>query len=103
MTIAVTMGIKQQNNKKITIVFGSFPSSCPSKSATERDLKDMLSPSLSIYCLLSYRSTELAKMSGLSGISDIIGDMVAKGEINLEDAGLTPGEADQLVHRGIIR
>ena len=42
-------------------------------------------------------------MSGLSGISDIIGDMVAKGEINLEDAGLTPGEADQLVHRGVIR
>ena len=28
-------------------------------------------------------------MSGLSGISDIIGDMVAKGEIDLEDAGLT--------------
>ena len=42
-------------------------------------------------------------MSGLSGISDIIGDMVAKGEINLEEAGLTEREADQLVRRGAIR
>ena len=42
-------------------------------------------------------------MSGLSGISDIIGDMVAKGEINLEDACLTQREADHLVKRGAIR
>ena len=42
-------------------------------------------------------------MSGLSGISDIIGDMVAKGEIDLEDASLTKREADHLVKRGAIR
>ena len=53
--------------------------------------------------LFYFRSTELAKMSGLSGISDIIGDMVAKGEIDLEDAGLTQREADRLVKRGAIR
>ena len=53
--------------------------------------------------LFYFRSTELAKMSGLSGISDIIGDMVAKGEIDLEDAGLTQREADHLVKRGAIR
>ena len=46
---------------------------------------------------------ESAKISGLSGISDITGDMVAKGEIDLEDAGLTQREADHLVERGAIR
>ena len=42
-------------------------------------------------------------MSGLSGISDIIGDMVAHGEIDLEDAGLSKQEADRLVQRGVIK
>ncbi|XP_060600361.1 uncharacterized protein LOC132753839, partial [Ruditapes philippinarum] len=48
-------------------------------------------------------SVELAKLSGLSGISDIIGDMVAKGDIDLEDVGLSRREADRLVQRGAIR
>ena len=50
-----------------------------------------------------YRSTELAKVSGLSGISDIIGDMVAKGDIDLNDVGLSAREAERLVQRGAIR
>lgn len=50
-----------------------------------------------------YRSVELAKLSGLSGISDIIGDMVARGDIDLEDVGLSRREADRLVQRGAIR
>ncbi|KAL4235812.1 hypothetical protein ACF0H5_004202 [Mactra antiquata] len=48
-------------------------------------------------------SVELAKLSGLSGISDIIGDMVAKGDIDLNDVGLSKTEAERLVNRGIIR
>ncbi|XP_053394280.1 ciliogenesis and planar polarity effector 1-like isoform X3 [Mercenaria mercenaria] len=48
-------------------------------------------------------SVELAKLSGLSGISDIIGDMVAKGDIDLDDVGLSQREANRLVQRGAIR
>lgn len=48
-------------------------------------------------------SQELAKLSGLSGVSDIIGDMVAKGEIDLDDVGLSRREAEKLFQRGIIR
>jgi len=56
-----------------------------------------------LYFYPSRRSAELARMSGLSGISDIIGDMVAQGEIDLEDVGLSKHEADRLVQRGIVR
>jgi polyhydroxyalkanoate synthesis regulator phasin len=38
-------------------------------------------------------------MSGLSGISDIIGEMVEKGAINLEEAGFTENEAMRLADR----
>ena len=60
---------------------------------------------LQIIFMICYfiRSSELAKLSGLSGISDIIGDMVAKGDIDLDDVGLTTAEADRLVQRGAIR
>ncbi|XP_062574969.1 ciliogenesis and planar polarity effector 1-like isoform X1 [Saccostrea cucullata] len=42
---------------------------------------------------------ELVKMSGLSGISDIIGEMVEKGDIDLEEAGFTENEALKLAER----
>jgi len=58
---------------------------------------------LTYVTIIIYRSVELAKVSGLSGISDIIGDMVAHGEIDLEDAGLSKQEADRLVQRGVIK
>ncbi|XP_052775729.1 ciliogenesis and planar polarity effector 1-like isoform X2 [Mya arenaria] len=64
-------------------------STARSRKSTKEDRKEL--------------STELAKLSGLSGISDIIGDMVAQGEINLDDVGLSRREADRLVQRGIIR
>ncbi|XP_064607182.1 ciliogenesis and planar polarity effector 1-like isoform X2 [Liolophura sinensis] len=39
------------------------------------------------------------KVSGLSGISDIIGEMLAEGGIDLSEAGLSPEEAKQLTRR----
>ena len=36
-------------------------------------------------------------MSGLSGISDIIGEIIAEGGIDLEEAGLSPREANRLI------
>ncbi|XP_052090443.1 uncharacterized protein LOC127727068 isoform X2 [Mytilus californianus] len=44
-------------------------------------------------------SQEIARISGLSGISDIIGEMVQKGDIDLEEAGFEPEEAKFLVHQ----
>ena len=45
----------------------------------------------------------MVRMSGLSGISDIIGEMVRKGDIDLEEAGFEPEEAkfiaDKIKHR----
>ena len=38
-------------------------------------------------------------MSGLSGISDIIGEMVEKGDIDLEEAGFSQNEAVKLAER----
>lgn len=38
-------------------------------------------------------------MSGLSGISDIIGEMVEKGDIDLEEAGFTEREAVKLAEK----
>ena len=39
------------------------------------------------------------KISGLSGISDIIGEMVEKGDIDLEEAGFEPDEAQFIVEK----
>ncbi|XP_021376995.1 uncharacterized protein LOC110465482 isoform X2 [Mizuhopecten yessoensis] len=44
-------------------------------------------------------SPDLVGMSGLSGISDIIGEMVQRGEIDLEDAGYTPKEAEEFARK----
>ncbi|XP_063430132.1 uncharacterized protein LOC134712479 isoform X1 [Mytilus trossulus] len=44
-------------------------------------------------------SQELARISGLSGISDIIGEMVQKGDIDLEEAGFEPEEAKFFVNQ----
>jgi polyhydroxyalkanoate synthesis regulator phasin len=45
----------------------------------------------------------MIRMSGLSGISDIIGEMVEKGDIDLEEAGFEPDEvkflSDKIKHR----
>ncbi|XP_041357450.1 uncharacterized protein LOC121374415 [Gigantopelta aegis] len=41
-------------------------------------------------------SPEISRISGLSGISDIIGEIIAEGGIDLEEAGLSPREADRL-------
>ena len=42
-------------------------------------------------------------MSGLSGISDIIGEMVEKGDIDLEEAGFTEAEAIKLADKIKLR
>lgn len=42
---------------------------------------------------------EIVRMSGLSGISDIIGEMVEKGDIDLEEAGFTEREAVKLAEK----
>lgn len=44
-------------------------------------------------------SQEMVRMSGLSGISDIIGEMVQRGDIDLEEAGFEPEEAKFLADK----
>lgn len=49
------------------------------------------------------KSADLVRMSGLSGISDIIGEMVQKGEIDLQDAGFSQKEAQQFSDKVKLR
>ncbi|KAL3869912.1 hypothetical protein ACJMK2_042534 [Sinanodonta woodiana] len=49
-----------------------------------------------------HRRSDETRVSGLSGISDIIGEMVAQGDIDLEEAGLTDAEAQRLVKKSGI-
>ncbi|KAK3579099.1 hypothetical protein CHS0354_022119 [Potamilus streckersoni] len=48
------------------------------------------------------RRSDETRVSGLSGISDIIGEMVAQGDIDLEEAGLTNAEAQRLVKKSSL-
>lgn len=38
-------------------------------------------------------------VTGLSGIEDIVGEIIAKGDIDPESVGLTEQQADALIHR----
>jgi len=56
-----------------------------------------------LFLPIYYSPVDLVKMSGLSGISDIIGDMIQRGEIDLEEAGFTPQEAEIFANKAKFR
>lgn len=40
-------------------------------------------------------------VSGLSGVSDIVGEIIARGSMDLKDVGLTPRDAQKLIERAM--